>query len=64
VTVDTIHKKKVVQKLLGDANIEATMTYAHLSESRLKQAVAKLDEPAPKPADHSHYVVTGDQRTR
>ena len=36
---------KVVQELLGHANIEATMIYAHLSASRLKQAVAKLDEP-------------------
>jgi integrase len=55
---------KVVQELLGHANIEATMIYAHLSESRLKQAVAKLDEPAPKPADDGHYVVTGDRRIR
>ncbi len=36
---------KVVQELLGHANIEAT----NLNESRLKQAVAKLDEPAPMP---------------
>ena len=31
------------------------MIYAHLSESRLKQAVAKLDEPAPKPAVDGHF---------
>jgi hypothetical protein len=30
---------------LGTSLREATMIYAHLSESRLKQAVAKLDEP-------------------
>ena len=40
------------------------MIYAHLSGSRLKQAVAKLDEPAPKPADDSQYVVTRDRRMR
>jgi site-specific recombinase XerD len=55
---------KVVQELLGHANIEATMIYAHLRESRLKQAVAKLDEPAPRPAADGHYVVTRDRRTR
>jgi site-specific recombinase XerD len=56
---------KVVQELLGHANIEATMIYAHLSESRLKQAVAKLDEPAPqRVADGHFYLVTGDQRMR
>jgi len=55
---------KVVQELLGHANIEATMIYAHLSESRLKQAVAKLDEPAPTQADGGHYVVTRDRRMR
>ena len=53
---------KVVQELLGHANIEATMIYAHLSESRLKQAVAKLDEPAPRPAADGHYLVTRDRR--
>jgi integrase len=46
---------KVVQELLGHANIEATMIYAHLSESRLKQAVAKLDEPAPSRPDDGHF---------
>jgi len=55
---------KVVQELLGHANIEATMIYAHLSESRLKDAVAKLDEPAPSRADDGHYLVTGDRRIR
>ncbi len=55
---------KVVQELLGHANIEATMIYAYLSKSRLKQAVAKLDEPAPKPPGDGHYVVTADRRTR
>jgi hypothetical protein len=54
----------VVQELLGHANIEATMIYAHLSESRLKQAVAKLDEPAPELAGDGHYLVTGNQRNR
>jgi hypothetical protein len=33
-------------------------------ESRLKQAVAKLDEPAPTPADDGHHVVTRDRRMR
>jgi site-specific recombinase XerC len=55
---------KGVQELLGHANIEATMIYAHLSESQIRQAVAKLDEPAPKPADDGHYVVTRDRRMR
>ena len=55
---------KVVQELLGHANIEATMIYAYLSESRLKQAVAKLDEPAPRPAADGHYLVTRDRRSR
>jgi len=55
---------KVVQELLGHANIEATMIYAHLSESRLKYAVAKLDEPAPSRSDDGHYVVIGDRRMR
>ena len=45
----------VVQELLGHANIEATMIYAHLSESRLKDAVAKLDEPAPSRPDAGHF---------
>jgi integrase len=45
---------KVVQQLVGHANVEATMIYAQLSESRLKDAVAKLDEPAPRPADDGH----------
>jgi len=55
---------KVVQELLGHANIEATMVYAHLSESRLKDAVAKLDEPAPSRPDDGHYLVTRDRRNR
>ena len=55
---------KVVQELLGHANIEATMIYAHLSESRLKHAVAKLDEPAPRRAADGHYLVTADQPLR
>ena len=55
---------KVVQELLGHANIEATMIYAHLSESRLKDAVAKLDEPAPSRPDDGHYLVTRDRRSR
>jgi integrase len=55
---------KVVQELLGHANIEATMIYAHLRESRLKQAVARLDEPAPTPPSDGHYAVTGDRRMR
>jgi len=55
---------KAVQELLNHANIEATMIYAHLSESRLKHAVAKLDEPAPKLAGDGHHVVTGDRRSR
>ena len=55
---------KVVQELLGHANIEATMIYAHLSESRLKQAVAKLDEPAPSRADDGHYLVIADRPLR
>jgi integrase len=55
---------KVVQELLGHANIEATMIYAHLSESRLKQAVAKLDGPAPKPPGDGHNVVIGERRIR
>ena len=55
---------KVVQELLGHANIEATTIYAHLSESRLKEAVAKLDEPAPQRVADGHYVVTGDRRVR
>jgi len=55
---------KVVQELLGHANMEATMIYAHLSESRLRDAVAKLDEPAPSRPDDGHYLVTRDRPGR
>ncbi len=36
---------------------DQTAIYAHLSESRLKQAVAKLDEPGPRPAADGHYAL-------
>ena len=36
--------------------------YAHLSECRINQAVATLDEPAPRPAADGHYLVPHDRR--
>ena len=48
---------KAIQELMGHANIQTTMRYAHLAASSLREAVSLLEDKKEMSSDYGHYTV-------
>ena len=53
---------KAIQELLGHADIQTTMRYAHLSPSSLKTAIDLLEPSSRPPENVGQYMVNGEQQ--
>ena len=53
---------KAVQELMGHADIQTTMHYAHLTPSSLKASIDLLEPPTRPPENFGQYMVNGEQQ--